>query len=136
MRRIPAFGRAGARPRRRRLLSRRRRAERLERQRRVCGALAPGRVVPQALAGAAVVEVRRAVALGLAGTAAAQTALFPVHGFGGGKSVVLSTMSFMGGKNPFLGVAYVVVGAVCLALALLFCIKDHLSPRKIGRAHV
>ena len=68
VRRIPAFGRAGARPRRRRLLSRRRRAERLERQRRVCGALAPGRVVPQALAGAAVVEVRRAVALGLAPT--------------------------------------------------------------------
>ena len=57
------------------------------------------------------------------GTGAAQTSLFPVHGFGGGKSVVLSTMSFMGGKNPFLGVAYVVVGAVCLALALLFFIK-------------
>ena len=37
--------------------------------------------------------------------------------------MVLSTMSFMGGKNPFLGVAYIVVGAVCLALALLFFIK-------------
>ena len=57
------------------------------------------------------------------GTGAQQTSLFPVHGFGGGKTVVLSTMSFMGGKNPFLGVAYVVVGAVCLALALLFFIK-------------
>jgi len=66
------------------------------------------------------------------GTGAQQTSLFPVHGFGGGKTVVLSTMSFMGGKNPFLGVAYVVVGAVCLALALLFFIKDHLSPRKMG----
>ena len=34
--------------------------------------------------------------------------------------------------RPNQGVAYVVVGAVCLALALLFCIKNHLSPRKLG----
>jgi hypothetical protein len=66
------------------------------------------------------------------GTDTAQRGLFPVHGFGGQKSVVLSTMSFMGGKNSFLGVAYIVVGALCLALALLFFIKDHLSPRKLG----
>jgi len=65
-------------------------------------------------------------------TGAAQRALFPVHGFGGKKSVVLSTTSFMGGKNPFLGAAYIVVGSVCLALALLFFIKDYLSPRKLG----
>ena len=66
------------------------------------------------------------------GAGAAQRALFPVHGFSGEKSVVLSTVSFMGGKNPFLGIAYVVVGGVCLSLALLFLIKDHLSPRKLG----
>ena len=62
----------------------------------------------------------------------AQRALFPVHGFDGQKMVVLSTVSAFGGKNPFLGVAYVVVGAICLALALLFLIKDRVSPRKLG----
>jgi len=62
----------------------------------------------------------------------AQTQLFPVHGFDGEKHIVLSTVSWMGGKNPFLGYAYVVVGAICLTLALLFLIKDRLSPRRLG----
>ena len=61
-----------------------------------------------------------------------QTFLFPTHPFGGEKHVVLSTVSWMGGKNPFLGYAYVVVGAICIALALLFLIKNRLSPRRLG----
>jgi hypothetical protein len=61
-----------------------------------------------------------------------QKALFPVHGYDGRKVVVLSTVSLLGGKNPFLGYAYVFVGAVCLTLALLFFLKDRLSPRKLG----
>ena len=54
---------------------------------------------------------------------------FHLHGE---KHVVLSTVSWMGGKNPFLGYAYVVVGAICIALALLFLIKNRLSPRRLG----
>ena len=55
-------------------------------------------------------------------------------GFQGTKSVVLSTTEWVGGKNDFLGVAYVVVGVICLVLAMGFTIKDRCSPRKEGDA--
>mmetsp|Transcript_31723 Transcript_31723/g.69377 ORF Transcript_31723/g.69377 Transcript_31723/m.69377 type:complete len:416 (+) Transcript_31723:217-1464(+) len=56
--------------------------------------------------------------------------LYPVHTFNGDKTVVLSTTAWIGGKNDFLGIAYMVVGAVCLVLAIAFAIKDRLAPRK------
>jgi hypothetical protein len=59
-------------------------------------------------------------------------ASFPVTAFGGKKFLVLSTTSWFGGKNPFLGVAYITVGALCLCLSLLFLIKHKMSPRKLG----
>ena len=52
--------------------------------------------------------------------------------FDGKKHVVLSTTKWLGGKNDFLGIAYITVGAVCLALAIAFAIKHATSPRKIG----
>lgn len=58
--------------------------------------------------------------------------VFPVADFGGEKWVVLSTVSWMGGKNPFLGYAYIVVGSLCLLLALAFGLKHKVSPRKLG----
>lgn len=47
--------------------------------------------------------------------------------FGGKKHFVLSTVNAFGGKNSFLGISYIVVGGVCLVLALLFFIgyKSH-----------
>jgi hypothetical protein len=54
---------------------------------------------------------------------------FEVSSFDGKKSLVISTTSWFGGKNPFLGVAYIVVGSVCLGLAALFLAKQLLSPR-------
>ncbi|KAI9179573.1 alkylphosphocholine resistance protein lem3 [Blastocladiella emersonii ATCC 22665] len=57
---------------------------------------------------------------------------FEVKSFGGTKSVVISTVSFMGGKNPFLGYAYIVVGAVCIILAVVFAARHLYSPRKLG----
>jgi len=48
---------------------------------------------------------------------------FPVTQFSGKKQIVLSTASWLGGKNPFLGYAYMVVGAACILLAVIFGLK-------------
>lgn len=57
---------------------------------------------------------------------------FPVEAFGGSKSVVLSTTTWIGGKNDFLGSAYVAVGAICIGLALVFLATHLIKPRKLG----
>lgn len=57
---------------------------------------------------------------------------FPVESFSGKKHVVLSTTSWIGGKNPFLGYAYIVVGAICFVLGIIFFIKHKIAPRKLG----
>jgi len=57
---------------------------------------------------------------------------YPVEAFDGSKSIVLSTTSWMGGKNSFLGWAYIVVGIICFVLAAAFAIKHLVSPRPLG----
>ena len=63
-----------------------------------------------------------------------QDFLYPVSSFGGTKSLVLSTKSAVGGRNLFLGYAYVVVGVVCVVLALCFFFKQKLSYRPLAYA--
>ena len=58
--------------------------------------------------------------------------LYDVSAFDGKKKIVLSTTNALGGKNDFLGCAYVVVGAICLALAILFGIQHLRRPRELG----
>jgi len=60
------------------------------------------------------------------------TSYYPVSSFGGKKHVVLSTTTWIGGKNPFLGYAYIVVGAICFVLGIVFGLKHKISPRKLG----
>lgn len=60
------------------------------------------------------------------------TNLYPVHSFDGEKYVVLSTVSWMGGKNPFLGYAYIVVGSICIILGIAFALRHFIKPRKLG----
>lgn len=45
---------------------------------------------------------------------------FEVTSFSGTKSIILSTTSILGGKNPFLGIAYITVGAICLIMGMVF----------------
>jgi len=50
---------------------------------------------------------------------------YRVKQFQGTKSVYLSQTSLLGGKNPFLGIAYMVVGAICLAIGIVFLFIHH-----------
>jgi hypothetical protein len=54
---------------------------------------------------------------------------YPVQGYKGTKSLVISTVSWIGGKNPFLGWAYVAASAFFVFLALAGTIRHLLKPR-------
>ena len=57
---------------------------------------------------------------------------YPTYQFDGRKYVALSTVSWIGGKNPFLGITYIVIGCLCIALALLFGFIHCVRPRRLG----
>ena len=61
-----------------------------------------------------------------------QLADFPVRVYDGTKSILLSTRTIMGGRNPFLGIAYVVVGGICIILGALFTATHLIKPRLVG----
>eukprot|EP00252_Welwitschia_mirabilis_P012824 TRINITY_DN2835_c0_g1_i1.p1 TRINITY_DN2835_c0_g1~~TRINITY_DN2835_c0_g1_i1.p1 ORF type:complete len:356 (+),score=41.52 TRINITY_DN2835_c0_g1_i1:433-1500(+) len=57
---------------------------------------------------------------------------YNTYTFNGKKKLVLSTTSFLGGKNSFLGIAYLTVGGVCFGLAIVFFIVHIVKPRPLG----
>ena len=56
---------------------------------------------------------------------------FPVTKYDGKKAIVLTTSTVMGGKNPFMGIAYVVVGGLCIVLGALFTVAHLIKPRYV-----
>ncbi|GJJ12470.1 hypothetical protein Clacol_006712 [Clathrus columnatus] len=57
---------------------------------------------------------------------------YPVESFGGTKSIVISTIAWTGGKNAFLGWAYVAASGLLVLLAILGTIRHVVKPRRIG----
>ncbi|KAF2280416.1 CDC50 family protein-like protein [Westerdykella ornata] len=57
---------------------------------------------------------------------------FPAEQYGGRKAILISTRTVMGGRNPFLGIAYIVVGGLCILLGVLFTGAHLVKPRKLG----
>lgn len=57
---------------------------------------------------------------------------YNTYSFDGNKKLVLSTTGWIGGKNDFIGVAYVTVGGLCIVLAISFIILYIIRPRHIG----
>ncbi|KIR90390.1 transcription regulator [Cryptococcus deuterogattii CBS 10090] len=57
---------------------------------------------------------------------------YPVKQFSGTKSIVISTVSWIGGKQPFLGWAYIAAAILCVVLAIAGLIRHLIKPRKLG----
>ncbi|WVZ77697.1 hypothetical protein U9M48_025535 [Paspalum notatum var. saurae] len=57
---------------------------------------------------------------------------YNTYSFSGKKKLVLSTSTWLGGKNDFLGIAYLTVGGLCFFLAFAFTLLYLIKPRKMG----
>ncbi|KAL3376089.1 hypothetical protein AABB24_002839 [Solanum stoloniferum] len=57
---------------------------------------------------------------------------YNTYTFEGKKSLVLSTTTWIGGKNKFLGIAYLTVGGICLFVAIIFILMYVIKPRPFG----
>lgn len=61
---------------------------------------------------------------------------FPASEYEGTKSIIITTKTVMGGRNPFLGIAYVVVGGVCILLGAVFTVTHLVRPRYVPKPAV
>ncbi|KIK59640.1 hypothetical protein GYMLUDRAFT_44075 [Collybiopsis luxurians FD-317 M1] len=57
---------------------------------------------------------------------------YPVLPYKGTKSIVISTVSWIGGKNPFLGWAYVATAGLFVLLAIAGTARHLIKPRRLG----
>ncbi|KAL8427837.1 hypothetical protein Efla_005803 [Eimeria flavescens] len=57
---------------------------------------------------------------------------YDVQSFGGSKSIVVTQSSWLGGRTAFLGIAYLVVGSVCLLVFAVLLYYHMQNPRHLG----
>ncbi|CAH9133534.1 unnamed protein product [Cuscuta epithymum] len=57
---------------------------------------------------------------------------YNTYSFGGKKKLVISTATWVGGKNDFLGIAYLTIGGICFFLAISFILLYVIKPRSFG----
>ncbi|KAI8346778.1 CDC50/LEM3 family [Blakeslea trispora] len=57
---------------------------------------------------------------------------YDITAYGGTKSIVFTSTSFLGDRNSFMGLAWIVMGCVCTFLGVVFLGWHFLKPRKLG----
>ncbi|CAH1415288.1 unnamed protein product [Lactuca virosa] len=57
---------------------------------------------------------------------------YNTYDFGGEKKIILSTASWIGGKNDFFGIAFLTIGGICLFMAINFIFLYVFKPRPLG----
>lgn len=54
---------------------------------------------------------------------------YNTYSFGGKKKLVLSTSSWLGGKNDFLGASCIIVGSLSIIISVVFMVLHVKNPR-------
>ncbi|KAJ3452800.1 cell cycle control protein [Anaeramoeba flamelloides] len=58
---------------------------------------------------------------------------YPVSSFDGQKSIIFTTTTWVGGKNSFLGYAYISLGGILFLIGFGFLLKHLIKPRPLGK---